>query len=113
MKQVERKFLDIFDVEEHVVLEAKRECERLGYTLQEIFRKSTSPEESNAYVVIAKRNEPLWEGKEYCVWSMYLGRGFEHGIYDVSSYKALRLCMVRIYNSNEEEDLETFDGGEF
>lgn len=102
--------LDIFNVEENVIEEAKRECERLNCTLVQIFRKSNHPDDNFTYVVIAKKNVPLWEGKEYCVWTLNTSLGgFHDGKYDVDSYNALRLCMVRIYNANEDE----IDGGDF
>lgn len=101
--------LDIFNVEKNVIEEAKKECERLNCTLVQLFRKSTHPDDDFTYVVIGKKNAPLWEGKEYCVWTMNtkLG-GFYDGNYDVDSYNALRICMVRIYNANEDD----IDGGD-
>lgn len=102
--------MDIFNVEEQVVEEAKRECERLNCSLVQIFRKSNHPDDNFTYVVIGKKKSPLWEGKEYCVWTLNTNLGgFHDGKYDVDSYNALRLCMVRIYNANEDE----IDGGDF
>ena len=97
------KKLDIFDVPAEVVEAAKAECERLNCTLTLILRASNHPDDNYKYCVIGKKNSPLWEGKEYCVWTFNTSLGgFYDGNYDLPSYEATRICMVRIWNSNEE-----------
>jgi hypothetical protein len=92
--------LDIFDVPMEVRKTAKEECERLNTKLVSITRKSTNPAEDCLYVVIGKKNKPLWDGKEYCVWTMNTSlAGFYDGAYDLSSTSAQKNAIDRIWDN--------------
>lgn len=91
------KKLDIFNVSEEVKKTAQIECAKLGCNLILISRLSTSEKDDYLYVIMGKKEKPLWEGKEYCVWTLNTSLGgLYSGTYDISSYDAFRAFYERI-----------------
>lgn len=94
------KKLDIFNVSEEVKELATFECSKLGCELILIVRLSTCEKDNYLYKVIGKKENPLWEGKEYCVWTLNTSLGgFHNGTYDISSYDAICKISEDIYDS--------------
>lgn len=90
--------LDIFSLSNEVLSCIKEECKKLNVNLTTTFRGSDHINDSDLYIVIAKKNLPTWESKPYCVWHYnHHTKSFSNGVLDVDSAYAIQNAAKRIH----------------
>ena len=95
---------DLYNVPADIFMSASDKAAELGCVITTCVRKSTHADDDFLYVVIAKKTKPLWENREYCVWTYNTKTdSFCDGVYDVSSYKAIQNLAKRLWAPDEEE----------